>query len=484
MTDQLWVDKYRPRKLDDFLYNRHCVRTFKKLAQTSTDIPHLIIEGVSGVGKKSMAMAFIRECLDQYGLKGQEVYKTQNMEIDLKYPNKKISLNIQKSLFHYNLNPSDYGIYDRHIVQDFLKSQFMYKQLTGFPYKTVIIRNAENLSFDAQQSLRRTLETCIKNCRFIFIVNTDRQGNLIMALNSRCIRIRLSTPFYDEAVKVIHPILENENLSNIIDDRLIKSLYRKCGENMTKILNFLQLLSSIYSSRELKQMRTISMPDLCPVTKCCNDIVTQMYESQNLLIIAKIRIQLYTLLTHGINSEDIIKRIFEIVIRNIPGSEIEVINLTDQIESKLGKSSRDFYHLECYIVKLLVLIKSHQKQKSITKNQKPTKKINKVNKIDNNKINKTDKNNKTNNDKINKTNKNNNKINKIDSINKINKIDNNDKIDNNSDEPTVKKKTSENSLLYKAKTTSEIIEESIKSNRKKIKYNASKIQLKKRKQSV
>ena len=380
MSNQLWVDKYRPKKLEDFIYNQDSAQTFQKLSQSSMDIPHLIIEGISGIGKKSIAMAFIRECLDQHGLKGDEIYKTQNMEISLKYPNKKIDLNIQKSLYHYNLNPSDYGIYDRHIVQDFLKSQFLYKQLTGFPYKIVIIRNAENLSFDAQQSLRRTLETCIKNCRFIFIVNTDRQGNLIMALNSRCIRIRLASPTRDEALSVIKPIIKTENIN--INEKVIKNMFKKCHENMRQTINLLQLMTAIYSPTELSNKTIINMPEICPITKCCNEIVMDLFTSDNLVIVTQIRTKLYTLLTHGVNSEDIVKRIFEIVIRNLAGSELEVIEITNDTEFKLKKSSRDFYHLECYIVKLLVLIKNYQmNQKSKKHESTVNKKLNTSNEI-------------------------------------------------------------------------------------------------------
>ena len=222
---KLWVDEYRPRTLDEWVYNLNAVECFRRLATSSTDIPHLIIEGVSGIGKKSIAMAFIKDCLDKYGIKGNDVYKTTNMEISLKYPNKKIDLNIQKSLYHYNLNPSDYGIYDRHIVQDFLKTQFRYKRLTGFPYKTVIVRSAQKLSIDAQQSLRRTLENCIKNCRFIFIVDTENQGALIPALNSRCIRVRMSAPSIRDAVTIVHNILDKRGIK--INDTLVGNLFKK-----------------------------------------------------------------------------------------------------------------------------------------------------------------------------------------------------------------------------------------------------------------
>lgn len=356
--EQLWIDKYRPKQLDDFTYNLEAIEIFKKLSKNSTDLPHLIVEGVTGIGKKSIVMAFIKECIDQFGLNGDEIYRTQNIDISLKYPNKKIDLNIQKSLFHYNLNPSDYGIYDRHIVQDFLKSQFRYKTLTGFPYKNVIIRNAENLSLDAQQSLRRTLENCIKNCRFIFIVNTEKQGNLIMALNSRCIRIRMSVPTRDEAFNVISRILDTENVK--VESRLIHNVYKKCHGNLSHAVNLLQLMQTTTPAHQLSKQLVVNVPEICPITKCCNNIVMKMFTSENLGLVTEIRSNLYTLLTHGVDAEDIVKRIFKIVIHNLIGWELRVIRITDEVELKLKKSSREFYHLENYVVKLLVIIKQYQ----------------------------------------------------------------------------------------------------------------------------
>lgn len=426
--EQLWVDKYRPKNLDDFIYNRSAAQTLKCLAKHSTDIPHLIIEGVSGIGKKSIAMAFVKECLDQYGLKGNEVYRTSNLEISLKYPNKKIDMNIQKSLFHYNLNPSDYGIYDRHIVQDFLKSQFRYKQLTGFPYKTVLIRDAENLSMDAQQSLRRTLENCIKNCRFVFFVNTEKQGNLIMALNSRCIRIRMAAPTKDEAYSVVQRFLDLEGIK--VNDKLIKNLYKKCQGNLSHTINLLQFIVTTTAPDILANQITVNMPDICLVTNSCNDIVTKMFSSEDLNLVTHIRIQLYTLLTHGVNAEEIVKRIFKIVSTNLVGLELKVVKITDDIEMKLKKSSREFYHLESYIVQLLVLIKryqlSKQQQKITTKKNNlasntETKKIKKIENDGKNDKDENDKDEKENNDKLNDIKENKDENRKIISLIKKNK---------------------------------------------------------------
>ena len=78
---ELWTDKYRPRKLSDFTYNLDAIAKFTKLARNHVDIPHLCVEGIRGIGKKTMIMAFIRECVDQHGLSGEMVYHTENKTI-------------------------------------------------------------------------------------------------------------------------------------------------------------------------------------------------------------------------------------------------------------------------------------------------------------------------------------------------------------------------------------------------------------------
>ena len=101
----------------------------------------------------------------------------------------------------------------------------------------------------------------------------------------------------------------------------------------------------------LRKQTIVNMPDVCPITKCCNDIVQKMFTSDSLSMISEVRTSLYILLTHGVNAEDIVKRIFKIVIRNLVGWELQVIEITDDIELQLSKSSREFYHLENYVVK-------------------------------------------------------------------------------------------------------------------------------------
>jgi len=374
---KLWVDKYKPTNLDDFTYNTQAAGYFQALAQ-NIDNPHLIVEGFSGIGKKSMVMAYIQKSLEEYGLnKGQtNIFKTQNIIIPLKYTNKSFNLLVQKSLYHYNLNPSDYNIYDRHIVQDFLKHQLKFKNLMGFPHKFVIIRNAEKLSLDAQQSLRRTLERRIHKCRFIFMINTENRGGLIPPLKSRCIRIKMSVPSKTEMLAVVNNILVKEGIRNIVNDHLVYNLYKKCHYNLTRTINVLNFLA-IKSPNLLKE-KIINMPSVDPVISHLHKIIN-LFNAQSFNSIIEIRNLLYVLLAHGVSPEQIIKSLFQIIIHNLKGYEINIIQITNQIEDMLNHSSREFYHLENCIIQLMILVKNYRKPATLkrTISIKPTNNVKK-----------------------------------------------------------------------------------------------------------
>jgi len=414
---KLWVDKYKPTKLEDFTYNTQAVKYFQALSQ-KVDNPHLMVEGLSGIGKKSMVMAYIQRSLEQYGLNNGQtnIFKTQNITIPLKYTNKSIELRVQKSLHHYNLNPSDYYIYDRHIVQDFLKNQFKFKNLMDFPYKFVIIRHAEKLSNDAQQSLRRTLERRIHKCRFIFIINTQNRGGLIPPLKSRCIRIRMSAPSKQEMLSVVHKILVTEGVRDLVNDNLVCNLFKKCRHNLTRTINILNLLT-IKSPLLLKE-NIINMPLVDPVVAHIHKIV-HLFNAQTFNSITEIRNLLYVLLAHGVSPEEIIKSLFQILIHNLKGQEIAIIRVTNEIEHMLNHSSREFYHLENYIVQLLILVKFYRKPDNKSKNS--------IHKIDKNILKKYPKKEEKNITYHIENNKNNTKRNDLNKDNKDNKEDDREK---------------------------------------------------------
>jgi hypothetical protein len=224
----------------------------------------------------------------------------------------------------------------------------------------------------------------------------------------------MSSPTKEEAVKVLTPILQKEGIyemlgindvkeGNINMEKFVGQFYGRCQGNMSKCISYMQLaiakfgkegiLSRLGGEMSTSGMSTsgmstsglstsglstsgLSISEICSVTRCCQEIVVELIESKNPKL-GEIRNKFYILLAHGVNPEEIIKRIFKIVIDNMPGYETEIAEITDDIDFQLLRASREFYHLENYVLRLLVIIKVHQNKPEVTK-KKPKLTIKKI----------------------------------------------------------------------------------------------------------
>lgn len=103
---------------------------------------------------------------------------------------KKIDFTVFSSPFHIEISPAEMGTMDRLIIQDLVKEFSSSRQIIecNRAFKVVIVLDAGSLSKDAQQALRRTMERCAKNVRFIFI--TENNNRIIAPLRSRCLNFR------------------------------------------------------------------------------------------------------------------------------------------------------------------------------------------------------------------------------------------------------------------------------------------------------
>ena len=137
MSDFLWVEKYRPRKISECILTEDLKNTFSKFL-TQKEIPNLLLSGTAGTGKTTVARALCEELGADYII----------------------------------INGSDEG---RHIdtlrttIKNFASTVSLDESNT---HKVVIIDEADYMNADSvQPALRNFIETFYKNCRFIFTCN-------------------------------------------------------------------------------------------------------------------------------------------------------------------------------------------------------------------------------------------------------------------------------------------------------------------------
>jgi replication factor C small subunit len=205
----MWAEKYRPKSLKAIINQKEIVDRLKSFVKAK-NIPHCIFAGPPGTGKTTAALCLAR---DLYG-KG---YREHLME----------------------LNASDErGI---KIVRETVKTFARTRSIGEIPFKILILDEADNMTSDAQQALRRTMERFTETCRFIMIANYS--GKIIEPLQSRCAPFRFSYMSQEDQDRYLHHLIEEENVK-ILDEGLT-AIFEVSGGDLRRATNALQAAASM-----------------------------------------------------------------------------------------------------------------------------------------------------------------------------------------------------------------------------------------------
>lgn len=314
--DLPWVEKYRPRKLAEVVGQKHIVARLKSYVE-SRNVPNMLFAGPAGVGKTSCAIALAKE------LFGEEGFSQNFLE----------------------LNASDERGIDvvRNTIKDFARTLAF-----NADFKIIFLDEADALTADAQQALRRTMEKYTRTARFILSCNYS--SRIIEPIQSRCVIFRF-TPLTEEEIKSkLSEIAKQEGLK--IDKKALDAIVYACEGDMRKAINILQ--GSAFLGKEITEEVVYSVS-----SRARPEEIKRMIE----LALNKKFNEARELLTklmydYGMSGEDVIVQLYREVInmdeKILPTKQkVELVDIIADYNFRLVEGANERIQLEALLAQLM-----------------------------------------------------------------------------------------------------------------------------------
>ena len=210
MSDFIWVEKYRPKTIEECILPKRTKQTFQDFVDKG-EIPNMLLSGPPGIGKTTVAKALCHQLGADY----------------------------------YVINGSDEGRFldtVRNNAKNFASTVSLSSEAK---HKVIIIDEADNTGNDVQLLLRAFIEEFANNCRFIFTCNY--KNKILEPLHSRCAVVEFGIKGKEKAqiasqfFKRLNDILEKERVE--ADKRVLAELINKHFPDWRRVLNECQRYS-------------------------------------------------------------------------------------------------------------------------------------------------------------------------------------------------------------------------------------------------
>ncbi|MFP4545454.1 MAG: replication factor C small subunit [Methanomassiliicoccales archaeon] len=311
---EIWIEKYRPRKLKEVVGQKEIVDRLQAYAD-SDNLPHLLFAGPAGTGKTTSALALTKELFG-------ESWRQHFLE----------------------LNASDERGID--VVRGKIKEFARTSPIAG-GFKIIFLDEADALTPDAQAALRRTMERYSRICRFILSCNYS--SKIIDPIQSRCAVFRFRPLHSEEVAEYLRWIAEREGVS--VTDDAVDALVHVAQGDMRKAVNSLQVAASLGKEVTVEVVykttgtaRPEEVRDLLE-TALAGDFMA----ARNLLD--------EIMIGYGLSGQDLIRQIhrsfFDLSIPDL--QKVKLVDKTGEVEFRIVEGGNERIQLESLLAHLVLV---------------------------------------------------------------------------------------------------------------------------------
>lgn len=312
---EVWTEKYRPQGLDEVKGQPEVISRLKAFVK-SESMPNLLFAGPAGIGKTASAIAIARELFG-------ENWSDNILELNA---SDERGINVIRSK-----------------VKDFART----KSVEEIPFKIIYLDEADALTKEAQQALRRTMEDYSGTTRFILSCNYS--SKIISPIQSRCAVFRFKPLDKETSSKILKKIAKEEDLK--LSEKAIDIIYKASEGDMRKAENMLQATASITEEIDEEAIsKVISFAEPEEVEEIVKSALSGKFKkAKETLGNAMVK--------HGLSGLDIIKQVQKQIWKlDIDDKKkVELVKLCGDYEFRLVEGANEFIQLDALVAEFALV---------------------------------------------------------------------------------------------------------------------------------